>query len=182
MKEKIESILFVSIKPLSLNTVSKLFKCSKQDASAAFDELIHEYNTEKKGIHITKLEQRNDIKYQMITNPELYEFIKDYYKQEINRELTRPALETLTIISYRGPITKPELEKIRGVNCSLILRNLLIRDLIHEETDKKTGDTYFSITLEFMKWLGISDQKELPDYERLNTDENLIKVVKEETN
>ena len=84
------------------------------------------------------------------------------------------------MIAYKGPVTKPEIEQIRGVNCSLILRNLLLRGLI-EETGSVGGEARYSITIPFLQYLGVSSVKELPDYEGLNAHETLKAVLNAKT-
>jgi segregation and condensation protein B len=77
------------------------------------------------------------------------------------------------VVAYRGPITKAELEQIRGVNCSLILRNLLIRGMITAIEDKAKQTTLYQITVDFVKYLGIDSVEQLPDYVKLHSVENL---------
>lgn len=171
LRPLIESILFISSKPLSVKDIVKAIGKTKEasdEISSIIADLIAEYNTSERGIHLLEVEQKNGKRYQMITNPLCSEYIQSYNKQELTGELTKPSLETLTIIAYKGPITKPELEHIRGVNCSLILRNLLIRGLVEETVGKDTGDVYYNATNEFIKWLGLTTLRELPEYEELN--------------
>ena len=103
----------------------------------------------------------------MATAPECAGVVEEYVRKEETGELTRPQLESLTVIAYRGPISKPELDQIRGVNSALILRNLMIRGLVSEEEDKKTGVMSYGITMDFLRFLGLGEVSELPDYERL---------------
>ena len=77
-------------------------------------------------------------------------------------ELSRPSLEALTILAYRGPLTRPELEQIRGVHSSLILRNLLLRGLIEEKEDARLGQPLYSVTLDFLRHIGLASVEELP--------------------
>ena len=93
--------------------------------------------------------------------------------------MTQPSLETLTIIAYRGPITKPEIEQIRGVNCSLILRNLLIRGLIEEKEDKQRLQNTYTISFDFLRHLGADRVEELPQYSDLHTDEVVGQLIQE---
>ena len=79
----------------------------------------------------------------------------------------------MTIIAYRGPIAKYELERIRGVNCSLIIRNLLLRGLIEEKSGREGQDSLYSVTPDFLRFLGLSRAPDLPDYERLSRHESL---------
>lgn len=173
LKSKIESLLFITTKSLSAKKLAELTKSKPREIEEKIEELMEEYNQKDKGMQIIK----NGNNYQMVTQPDNSNLIKDFVKEEITGELTRPQLETLTIIAYRGPISKPELEEIRGVNCSLILRNLMIRGLIDSKEDKKKMQTYYNITLDFMRHLGINDISELPDYEKLNKSETLEKFL-----
>mgnify|MGYP003990065951 FL=1 len=117
-------------------------------------------------------------KYQLVSHPDNAKLVELFLKSDITGELTEPALETLTIVAYRGPITKPELEQIRGVNCSLILRNLLIRGLIERLEASKTQMPKYQATNEFVKFLGLSSVKDLEDYEKLSSHETLDEVLR----
>jgi segregation and condensation protein B len=114
--------------------------------------------------------------WQLASHPENKEVAEHFVKTEISGELTKPQLETLTVISYCGPITKPELEQIRGVNCSLILRNLLMRGLV-KESEKDSLLPSYEVTMEYLQHLGISSLKDLPDYETLHNHEFITKTL-----
>jgi len=116
----------------------------------------------------------------MVSSPDNSKIIAEFIQGETSGELTRPSLEALTIIAYRGPISKMDLERIRGVNCSLILRNLLMRGLINYQKSSQKEETYYSVSLEFLRFLGINDIKELPDYEKLSQDDSLDRILEEE--
>jgi segregation and condensation protein B len=88
----------------------------------------------------------------------------------------------LTIIAYRGPITKSEIEQIRGVNCSVILKNLMIKGLIESEPNKEKMSDEYNITVDFLKYLGINNAKELPNYEKLNTSETINTILNQNQN
>jgi|GEM_PF-35072 len=172
---KIESLLFVSIRPLSVKELMDKTESKKKDeVENALVELIKKYNTDGSGITI----QRIDDKVQMVTSKDTSEMISSHLKSEVTGELTPASLETLTVIAYRGPISKSELELIRGVNCSLIIRNLLIRGLVEEQKGGKDLVPSYQITFEFLRYLGLSTVKELPDYVHLNSDENLKQLLK----
>ena len=172
-KNKIESLLFISHKPLSATELAKLVGADKKQAEEILNQLAEEYRARAGGVEIIRVED----KYQMATAGESSEVVAKFVKSELTGELTRPSLETLTIIAYRGPISKAELELIRGVNCSLIIRNLLIRGLIEAKEDKAKGTTYYNITLDFLKFLGLGSVSELPDFEKLNRNNNLDKLL-----
>lgn len=173
LKSKIESLLFISNQPLTIKKLANLTQADKDKVEAAIKELMAEYSQENKGIAV----QRIDDKIQMVTVGDNAKLVKDFIKEETTGELTRAALETLTIIAYRGPITRAELEQIRGVNCAIILRNLLIRGLIESQQDAKKMQTVYNITFDFLRFLGLNQQSELPDYEKLHSDESLQKIL-----
>ncbi|MFA6376974.1 MAG: SMC-Scp complex subunit ScpB, partial [Candidatus Paceibacterota bacterium] len=113
------------------------------------------------------------------SNPDNREAAENFLKAEVSGELTRPQLETLTVISYCGPITKPELEQLRGVNCSLILRNLMMRGLVKEAEDPANLLPTFEVTMDYLRHLGINDLRELPDYEILHKHEAITSALEE---
>ncbi len=178
IKSKIESLLFISAKPMTVKQLSGLIKKDAKEIKRAGDELVEEYKNKNRGIQIIK----NGSKYQMVSSPENAKLVRDFIKDETTGELSRPSMETLTIIAYRGPISKIDLDRIRGVNCSLIVRNLLLRGLIEGKTDGKKKETYYTVTFDFIRFLGINDISELPDYERLNKDDTLDRMLAGEEN
>ena len=103
--------------------------------------------------------------------------IQEFIKDETTGELSKPSLEALTIIAYRGPVAKIDLDRIRGVNCALILRNLLIRGLIEGKFDKKKNETYYTVTFDFIRFLGLNKINDLPDYVRLHQDETIDRML-----
>lgn len=173
IKSKIESLLFISAKPMSVKQLAELIKKDKKEIENSGKELVEEYKNNKKGIQIIK----NGPKLQMVSSPENAKLIQEFIKDEATGELSRPSLETLTIIAYRGPISKIDLNRIRGVNCSLILRNLLLRGLIEAKNDSKKQEIYYTITFDFVRFLGINDVRELPDYEKLSKDDTLDRML-----
>jgi segregation and condensation protein B len=174
LKSIIESLLFISTKPLSIRKLAELTQAEKQEVEEAVENLIQEYNSQEKGIQIV----RHSEKVQMVTHPKNARIIQAFLKDEMTGELTKPGLETLTIVAYRGPITKAELEQIRGVNCSLILRNLMIKGLIEAKEDRQAMVTRYNVTFEFLRYLGLRDVRELPDYEKLSKNEVLENFLK----
>ena len=173
LKSKIESLLFITTRPLSAGKIAELVEGDKEEVKIELDKLFAEYSQPNKGVNLQKIGNN----YQMVTNADNSKLISEFLKEEITGELTPASLETLTVIAYRGPITRAELELIRGVNCSIILRNLMIRGLIEEIDDKKNMVQKYQITFDFMKQLGISEPGQLPDYEKLNSSEALAKLL-----
>lgn len=173
LKSKIESLLFITTRPLSANKIAEIVEGDKADVKAELDKLFEDYNQLSKGISLQKIGSE----YQFVTTAENSKMVGNFLKEEITGELTPASLETLTVIAYRGPITRAELELIRGVNCSIILRNLMIRGLIEEIEDKKDMVEVYQITFDFMKHLGISQPSQLPEYEHLNSAEALEQLL-----
>ena len=165
----LESILFVSAKPSTIKNLSKLLSVEQNQIEIWIDELSEFYNHDDRGVRLV----RSGDEVQMFSAPQCRELIETFLKEEVTGELTRPQLETLTIIAYRGPISKPDIEHIRGINCTLILRNLLWRGLI-EETDMSTPEIpAYRVTLDFIRYLGVPSIESLPNYESLNVCEVL---------
>ncbi len=163
---KIESILFVASKPLSVKTLAKALEKNEVEVEEALETLKMKYNHAESGIHV--LSEGSMI--QLSTNPEHGEIIQSFLKQEISGELTKAQLETLTVVAYRGPVSRGEIEQIRGMNCSVILRNLMMRGLIEESSENSLVPVY-SLSLEALSHLGIHSVQELPDYATLHAHE-----------
>jgi len=176
LESVLESLLFISNQPLSLKELAKAADVPADDVKEALAKIGTEYQESERGFILA----HNNDKYQLTTAPQNAEVVGRFLKDETSGELTPASLEALTIIAYRGPVTKAELEMIRGINCSLILRNLLIRGLIEEAEDKTLGETVYSVSLDFLKYLGVSSLNELPDYEKLHAREPLTSNISEE--
>lgn len=173
LKYLLESLFFVSAKSLTLKELVNFSKKDISEVKIALEDLISEYNKNNRGIRIIE----NGKKYQMASAPDNAKLVQKFLQTEVSGELTPASLETLTIIAYQGPIKKLEIEKIRGINCSLILRNLLIRGLIEEKSSDEPDENEYEASLEFIKFLGISNIKDLPDYEKFNKNENIDKLL-----
>lgn len=177
IQARLEALLFVSGKPLTAKKIAEFLGVKEKDGTSIIIALKKKYeeNTES-GLLLVN----NGKTYQLMTKGACADVVKKFVKEEIIGELTRPSLETLTIVAYRGPITKPELEQIRGVNCSLILRNLALRGLIESEEDMNLQQQVYRVTLEFLRYLGISAPNNLPDYQKLNSHDLLQQLLKPE--
>ena len=163
--QKIEAILFIAGRPLSVKKLASATKLSESDIKEELSVLEKRYAEQSSGLSIVK----SGSMYQMTTSKEVSNVVADYNKEEVSGELTKPSLEALTIIAYRGPVKKAEIEQIRGVNCSVILRNLLIRGLIEEETKKGDVMPVYHVTTDFLKFIGLSSVEELPEYASLSS-------------
>jgi len=172
----IQSLLLVAYKPLTIKEIAKLIQLDKKQTEEYLEQLAERFNTTESGWWIV----RTGDKIQLATNPAAASLLKEFLKSEELGELTRPSLEALTIIAYQGPISKIDLDRIRGVNCALILRNLMMKGLVEEV--EVEGEKLYQVTIDFVKFLGISNVKELPDYQELHhhsTIEQMLEVEKE---
>lgn len=177
IKSQIESLLFISAKPTSAKQLAEIIDIEKEkEIREACDVLVEDYKKKSGGIQIIK----NGGKYQMVSSPDNAAVVQALIKDETTGELSRPSLETLTIIAYRGPIRKIDLEKIRGVNCSLILRNLLLRGLVETKPGVEEDDELYNVSFDFIRFLGINDVSELPDFEKLSKEEVINEILNEE--
>lgn len=176
LQSRIESILFVSSDPVSFEKISKVTGAIYEDVEDEISDLLKKYNESGCGINI--ISQDNEV--QMVSNPENNDVVQELTDQEVKSELTRAQLEALTVIAYRAPITKPELEEIRGVNCSRIIRNLLMRGLIKEKDSSEKVVPVYKLSFNALRHLGINSVEELPNYEKLSTHENIEKLVSDE--
>ena len=178
MKTKIESLIFASPKPLSLKWLHAFIskndvKLPREEFDKVIEDLKAKYNVLESGVHI--IQSGDDI--QMVTSADVSDLVKKFLKEDMTGELTPASLETLTVVAYRGPIAKSELELIRGVNCSLIIRNLLIRGLVVGDDGAGNGQIYYRVTVDFLKYLGLNAASDLPDYARLHVAENLESIL-----
>ena len=173
LKSCLEALLLVSSKPTSIAKLAELSLAKPSVVAECLNALQQEYIEQGRGFILLL----NNNQAQLVSSPEQSEVVKGYLKDDITGELSEPSLETLTIIAYRQPVSKGEMEQIRGVNCSLILRNLMIRGLIEADYDKAKGLTMYSVTTDFLKYLGVGSVSELPNFEALNSEENLQRLL-----
>ncbi len=173
LSSKIESLLFIAARPMNVKKLAEICEASKEDVVKALDELAGFYNQGERGIRL--LRNGNDV--QMTTAPDASRMVQDFIKDETTGEMTKPSLEALTVIAYRGPITKAELEQIRGVNCSLILRNLMMRGLVEMNGEPGEPQTTYRVTMDFLRFLGVAGVEDLPDYDKLSSHENVTRIL-----
>jgi len=152
----IEGVLFYKANAIKKTDILKLFDCTKEDLGVALTIL-----NERLAHGATRIIE-TDTQLQLVTAPELDGFIDSIRKDELKRDIGKAGAETLAIILYRGPITRAEIDRIRGVNSSFIIRNLLIRGLVERSSDVKNNA--FIATPDLLAHLGISNKMELPDY------------------
>ena len=160
IKSIIESMLFINENPLETKELAEVLNVSKKDIERAADELIEELKDHNAGMCIVKIAGG----YQMCSVPENEEWVRKLYRDRTKRKLSTAALETLAIIAYKQPITKMEIESIRGVNADGVTKNLTDAGLIKIGGRKEVvGRPFLFITTrKFLEYFGLNAIKDLP--------------------
>ena len=135
-KQIIEAVIFASEEPLSLKQIltvvnqsfaaTEMISLSISDITALIDELNQEYETSQRAFQIISIAEG----FQFATKKQYSHWLGELFKEKIKRKLSQSALETLSVIAYKQPVSKPEIESIRGVNADYIISSLLERNLI----------------------------------------------------
>ncbi|SNR87225.1 segregation and condensation protein B [Anaerovirgula multivorans] len=173
IKSVLEAILFVWSEPISVKELSKALAVDVKNINNVLEEMINEYNFGKRGLQIIKMNDH----YQLSTRPEHYSYIQKLVEPKQNKGLTQAALETLAIIAYKQPITKIEIEEIRGVKCDKAISTLQEKNLIEEQgrLEKIGRPIIYGTTLSFLKTFGLKSIEDLPDISE-------FKLLTQETN
>ena len=167
----VESILFVSGEAVELGVIADAIEMDKATTKAIIRTLADKYEEEQRGIRIVELEGA----YQMCTAPQCFEFIRSIYKSTRRQGLTQSLLETLAIVAYRQPVTKAQIEEIRGVSADHAVNKLVEKGLICEvgRMDTPGRPITFGTTKDFLRYFGFSSTKELPEFQESSIDEIL---------
>ncbi len=173
VKSVIESVLFVKGGPVSVDYLTKIIGVKKKEIRQAIDDLEEKYNEGDSGLFLIRKENSA----RLTTKPENSSYLEKMVKKDLQSPLTRTALEVLAIVAYRGPISRPEIEAIRGVNSSFTLRNLLMRGLVERKNSVKQRGYKYEISFEFLQKMGVKNIKELPDYEKLSSDGRVDSII-----
>ncbi len=152
----VEGVLFFKANAVKKNELLRLFSCTSEQLAAALETI-----NERLAFGATRIIE-TETEVQIVTTPELDELIDSIRKDELRRDIGKAGAETLAIILYKGPVTRAEVDRIRGVNSSFIIRNLLIRGLIERSAEGKSHA--FTITPDLLAYLGITNKINLPDY------------------
>ena len=162
----LEALLFVSDTPVDAAQFAKALNLSPAQIDAGLERLALLYRREDRGLRLMDRGGR----YQLVTMPEAAGIIEDYLNLDLSTRLSGPALETLAVIAYRQPVTRAQVEAVRGVDCSGVLRSLLQRGLIEDAGRLETvgRPILYSVTDLFMQHFGLTGMNELPE---LKTDE-----------
>lgn len=173
LKSVVESILFISGEPIKISRIAKVANSSEKEIDKILSILKEEY---EKGRGITIIKKEDSV--QMATSQENSDVVSELVKSEIQEGLSRAALEVLSIVAYRGPITRVSIEAIRGVNCSFTVRALLMRGLLERVDNPEDSRSYlYKVSFEFLKKLGVKSIDELPDFKTLSVDTRIDSVI-----
>ncbi len=167
----IEAILFATARSFTVSQLAHATDSSSKDVENALQNLTE--RLKESGIML----QYNGKDIELVTCPATAETVTKLMNAEVQGELTRSALEALTILAYRGPLTRPELEQIRGINSAIILRNLMLRGLVEQREDTKLGQPTYSVTFDFLNYLGLSNVEGLPEYDQLRGNETVTQIL-----
>lgn len=164
LETKIEAILFWKGEPVRVTDISSLLKITPEEIKTGIESL--KKTLEGRGITIVE----NGDEVMLYTSPEQSDLIKELTKEELTREISKAALEVLSLVVYRGPISKRDIDYIRGVNSSYIIRNLMIRGLIERVDTKDARSFVYGPTFELLAHLGITKKEDLADFESVQKD------------
>ena len=178
LEAKIEAVLFWKGEPITLAKLATLVGSDKDEVKNALITLSG--SLKNRGLSVVI----NDDEVELRTAPDASILIEKLTNDELMRDLGKAGLETLSIVIYKHPIKRSEIDYIRGVNSSFILRNLLMRGLV-ERVSEKEGESgrgfSYRPTIELFSYLGVSKIEDLPEYTRVKADlEAFENAVKEE--
>ena len=174
---KIEAILFYKNEPVSVREMARLLRFS----SSEIEESLEILDKRLRGGGLILMRREDDLS--LGTNPGVSPLIEEMVKGELARDLGVASLDTLSIILYYGPIGKAQIDNIRGVNSSFILRNLLIRGLIAREVNDKDQRSFlYKPTIDLLAYLGIQKVELLDGYKEARTllSEGMSRIEKDE--
>jgi len=176
LKSAIEALLFIGGGPLSVERLKGIFEeTSKEQIEAQLQTLKADYDAREAGVMIAEVANG----YQLATRSEQAVWVRKFKTVKVTTRLSRPALETLAIIAYKQPVTRPEIEAIRGVNIGGIVRNLMERRLVKivGKKDVVGKPLLYGTSIEFLQYFGLKDLSSLPtlrEFQELDANEDAM--------
>ena len=161
LPSKIEALLFVTDEPVSIQHLAQALEVSQSEVATALEQLTE--HCKERGLRL----QHKDRRVQLVTAPETADYVRRFLGLDTHAKLSTAALETLALVAYRQPVTRAQVEAIRGVNCDSVLRTLLSRGLVVAQgrLDQAGRPIIYGTTFEFLQHFGLSDLSELPALE-----------------
>ncbi len=181
LKSSIEALLFVAGSPVSLDRLKAIFEDEAKDRiEAQIHAIRNEYEARASGMMLAEVAGG----YQLVTRPEQSGWIRKFRSVKTSSKLSRPALETLAIIAYKQPITRTEIENIRGVNIGGIVRNLMERRLVKivGKKDVPGKPMLYGTSAEFLQHFGLKDLSSLPtlkEFHEIEAAEEVMELAPE---
>lgn len=177
LDNQIEAILFHKAEPVTLKKLALILEKDESEISEALKKL--QEKLQDRGLSVVV----SGDKVMLGTNPNLSDLISKITKEEVEGEIGKAGLETLSIILYKGPISKKEIDYIRGVNSSYILRNLLIKGLVEKIDMKNERNTFYGSTIDLLSFMGLRSVEDLPEYKKMKDEmENLKLSIENSSN
>lgn len=175
LEQQVEAILFWKGEPMTIKELSKML----QQNEDAVEGAVHNLQAHLLNRGIILMKTGNEV--MLGTSPEASELIEKITKEELSKDLGKAALETLSVILYKGPVKRSEIDYIRGVNSTFILRNLLVRGLIEKKPapDDQRASVY-SASFELLSHLGVAEIKDLPNFDLVQEELKNFEASKEE--
>lgn len=163
IKSAIESMMFVWGKPLDIKEIAEVLNENRNEIYVCCKELQDEYEREGRGIVIREVNRS----FQFVTRKENIDYIERLCTPVKHKRLSQSALEVLAIIAYKQPVTKGEIEAVRGIKCDRVIEGLARKDLVAEvgRSDAVGRPILYGTTDEFLKQFGFETLKQLPDIE-----------------
>lgn len=164
LKSQLETMLFLSSNPVSFLKLKEFFKVDNDELLSTLKELQADYAMGH-GVLLLAQEHQDILKneYQFVSVPENLELAQRFFHLQEGVDLSKTAIETLTIVAYRGPVKRTEIEYVRGVNSRQILNQLLSRDLVVE-----VAEDVFEVSARFLQLMGLTNLSDLDNYENLH--------------
>lgn len=168
-KAVIEAILFTMGDSVEISSLAQVIENSEKETREILEEMKAEYASSGRGISMMELEDS----VQLCTKPEMYEYLIKIASAPRKLSLTDALLETLSIVAYKQPVTRLEIERIRGVNCDHALNKLLEYDLVTElgRMDAPGRPLLFGTTEQFLRCFGVKSLEELPELSTVQIEE-----------
>jgi segregation and condensation protein B len=163
IEKQLEALLFISGEPLEFSKIAEIIEVDLNQLTEIINNLKNDYLLNNRGLTLLIF----DNKVQLTTSKDTSTIIEKFLQKTLKEDLTPAALETLAIIAYKGPITRAEIDNIRGVNSSYIIRNLLIRGLIERDVDPHRANAFiYKISFDFLRKMGLEKIEDMPEYQK----------------
>ncbi|MDR1798259.1 MAG: SMC-Scp complex subunit ScpB [Clostridiales Family XIII bacterium] len=172
VKSAFESLMFVFGEPVDVKTAAAACGVDRKEALELFRELVREYDEQQRGIRVREADGR----FQFVTYEENYDYIRTVVTPAKERRLSQAALEALAIVAYRQPVTKGDIDAIRGIKSDRVIEGLVAKELICERGRSSAigRPTLYGTTAKFLTYFDLKDLGELPQLD----DEELEEAIR----